>query len=281
MKKKKSVLAIVTMLSLTVAVGSLAYADSVVRKVTAYQNGEIQLRVNGDIINTGNTSPLVYNGNTYVPAIYLAKALGASTKWDGNAKEVVITGGNSQQTEDSATLPTKDNSDIDSTVKPDKNIDSSSKAVTSFPAYSASTSPDKMFKEHKGQAVHLFNLYGKALRTGDLSALKKFYFDNIKDHNIEYKINYAESDFKNAKELIEKLRSVHGQKVMDEFATDLDEKVKNWDLMDGAKGSQMDNNLYLEYSIFIQSKDFYDGVHFELKMYNHGGKWVLTGISLG
>ncbi|MCR8844404.1 copper amine oxidase N-terminal domain-containing protein [Paenibacillus sp. SC116] len=280
MKMKQRMLVLVTAISLTVAAGSLAYADSLVRKVTAYQNGEIKLRVNGDIISTGNTSPLVYNGNTYVPAIYLAKALGASTKWDGDAKEVIITqGSGSTAGDDSAALPTKDNSDDVNTVKPEKNTGGTSNST--FPSYPVSTSATKMYENHKGQAKHLFTLYSKALRTGDLTEIKKFFFDNIKDHNPEYKLNDAESNFNYVKKDIEGLRKAVGKEVAQQFADDLDKKIKSWDLMDSSKGTAYEwGDISLRYSIFMESEDFYEGVHIDFSMKKRDGNWVLTRISM-
>jgi hypothetical protein len=91
----KKVLASVTVASLVLSVGSISYAASTLKKITAYQDSATKIEVGGALVdltvNGNRLDPITYEGRTYVPALPVAEALGASVLWDSARKTVVIT----------------------------------------------------------------------------------------------------------------------------------------------------------------------------------------------
>lgn len=94
------------------------YADSALKQITAYQNSDIKVTVNGSAVDLssaeGTMYPIVYDGHSYVSAKAVAEALGASVKWNSDTQTVEITG-NSGVPSSSVGIPDKDNSDNVST----------------------------------------------------------------------------------------------------------------------------------------------------------------------
>jgi hypothetical protein len=78
LSKKLLVSTVLTTLILGIGVG--AYADSALKQVTAYQNSNLLVKVNGKQIDQssedGTMYPLVYDGHSYVSAKGLAEAMG-------------------------------------------------------------------------------------------------------------------------------------------------------------------------------------------------------------
>lgn len=113
----KKVMAVTTALSIVTAVGAVAYADSALKQITAYQNAGIQLKVNGSPVDLssedGMMYPIVYEGHSYVSAKAVAEALGATVKWNNDTQTVEISSSGSVPS--GAGIPSKDNSSSSST----------------------------------------------------------------------------------------------------------------------------------------------------------------------
>ncbi|CAN7765567.1 copper amine oxidase N-terminal domain-containing protein [Paenibacillus sp. LjRoot153] len=61
--------------------------------VGAYAATDIKLFINGKIINTDLQ---IVDGSSYVPLRVVSESLGANVKWDGDKREIIITGQTSQ-----------------------------------------------------------------------------------------------------------------------------------------------------------------------------------------
>jgi hypothetical protein len=90
----KKILALVTIFSLILAMGAVAYADSALKKISAYQNQAMKITVDGKEIDSSSPEgvlyPIVYEGHSYVSAKAVAEALGASVTWNGATTTVEI-----------------------------------------------------------------------------------------------------------------------------------------------------------------------------------------------
>lgn len=108
----KKVLAIICVISLALSVGAVAYADSALRQITAYQNQALKVTVNGSAVDMssedGTMYPIVYDGHSYVSAKAVAEKLGATVKWNNDTQTVEITSSGSVPS--NAGIPDKDNS---------------------------------------------------------------------------------------------------------------------------------------------------------------------------
>lgn len=51
---------------------------------------DIKIKINGNLINTNNDKPFIYNGRTYIPARYIAEGLGATVKWNETENTIEI-----------------------------------------------------------------------------------------------------------------------------------------------------------------------------------------------
>ncbi|CAN7764445.1 stalk domain-containing protein [Paenibacillus sp. LjRoot153] len=109
----KKTLVIISIASLALSVGAVAYADSTLRQISAYQNQELKVKVNGSEVDMssedGTMYPIVYDGHSYVSAKAVAEKLGASVKWNNDTQTVEISNGANSR----SGVPDKDN-----TVKP-------------------------------------------------------------------------------------------------------------------------------------------------------------------
>lgn len=75
------------------SVGALASAQ--LQEIKAYLNGEIKVRVNGQVVQLNDASgkavlPITYNGTTYLPVRAVSTVLGIPVQYDGGAKEVLL-----------------------------------------------------------------------------------------------------------------------------------------------------------------------------------------------
>ncbi|MEW9701270.1 stalk domain-containing protein [Paenibacillus sp. SI8] len=108
----KKVLASISIISLAVTVGAVAYADSALRQITAYQNQALKVTVNGSAVDMssedGTMYPIVYEGHSYVSAKAVAEKLGATVRWNNDTQTVEITSSGSVPS--NAGIPDKDNS---------------------------------------------------------------------------------------------------------------------------------------------------------------------------
>jgi len=74
-----------TMLFATTALGAQAQ-----RNIKAFYR-DIKLKVNGQIVNSGNVEPFLYNDTVYVPIRLVSTALNKNVNWDNNNHTVIIT----------------------------------------------------------------------------------------------------------------------------------------------------------------------------------------------
>ncbi len=72
------------MLFSSVAIGAVGARDIKAH----YYN--IKIRVNGKIIDAGDTEPFIYNDRTYVPIRLVSEALDKVVEWDNNQKMVIV-----------------------------------------------------------------------------------------------------------------------------------------------------------------------------------------------
>ncbi|MED5016188.1 stalk domain-containing protein [Paenibacillus chibensis] len=182
MKKllSRKILAATSVALLCTTVGAVAYAGSTLKKIEAYQNAGIRIEVDGNNVNLGSgvnaTYPIVYNGNSYVPAKVVAEALGGSVQWDAGRQVVAITSGVSDA---NAGIPYKDNSDNVSTKPSDTASGKPSTPPATTPSTSASSGFSKELsktvdmkkaaEDNKAQALKTIKAYAKAVATGDYS----------------------------------------------------------------------------------------------------------------
>ncbi|CAH1216902.1 hypothetical protein PAECIP111893_04201 [Paenibacillus plantiphilus] len=101
MKSKKLLVVFSVIALLAVGVSTGVYAAGVAKKISAYQNPGIKVVVDGNTLNlsnhTGSLDPIVYNGNSYVPAKAVAEAMGGAVTWDPASSSVIITTGAASQ----------------------------------------------------------------------------------------------------------------------------------------------------------------------------------------
>lgn len=96
MRKKFVILTAVSvaavMLISTIALGATGAKD-----IKAYYR-DIKIKVNGKIIDAGQTEPFIYNDSTYVPIRLISEALDKVVEWDNNQSIVIINDKSTSQT---------------------------------------------------------------------------------------------------------------------------------------------------------------------------------------
>lgn len=80
---------------LMVGMGVGAFASAPLQEIKAYLNGEVKIRVNGEITPLKDAQgktllPITYNGTTYLPVRAISNALDIPVDYDAKAKEVII-----------------------------------------------------------------------------------------------------------------------------------------------------------------------------------------------
>lgn len=277
---KKFLLTTIGVLSISL-VGTSVYAGTQARKVTAYQNAGIQLKVDGSRVTpTDGMVPLVYDGHTYVSAKDLSEALGATMKWNASSQTVEITsgaGGGSSSSYDPS-LPTKDNSSSgSSTDKPSGKSTSSSTDVVQW--YSKSTSASEMFNDNKAAAMHYFSLLADAYKTGDTNELEKWVKDNIQPTDID--MDYSESDAKNIAFGVKNWRESYDKdSVRNTYISSAKEKIKAFSFGSDSKYEDETYSKTLVYTIKIDLDGYTRTmtVNFMFGQMNDTGKWYLKSI---
>lgn len=208
----KKVLTVITVASLLTAIGSVVYADSAIKKISAFQNGNIAIEVDGQKINLssedGMLYPIVYQGRSYVPAKYVAESLGASVDWDNKRQVITIASGTG---DNSAALPLKDgNSSTTGSNQPSSSSNTNSSSSSNTPSkpssstsvnaksfYPKNTTAQTMFNDNKAAAKALIGLYAKALKSKDLTEVNAWLKANIqKDRYDNDAYDHSSSSFK-------------------------------------------------------------------------------------
>lgn len=93
--KKKVVTTLCGTMILLVGMGTGAFASSQLQEIKALLNGDLKIRVNGEItpLKDGNGKavlPITYKGTTYLPVRSVSELLDVPVNYDGTAKEVII-----------------------------------------------------------------------------------------------------------------------------------------------------------------------------------------------
>lgn len=93
--KKKVVTTLCGTMILLVGMGTGAFASSHLQEIKAFLNGDLKIRVNGEItpLKDGNGKavlPITYKGTTYLPVRSVSELLDVPVNYDGTAKEVII-----------------------------------------------------------------------------------------------------------------------------------------------------------------------------------------------
>lgn len=188
-------------LVLTIGLSAGVYADSLAKKISAYQNAGIKVKVDGTTLDlsdsTGSLDPIVYNGHSYVPAKAIAEALGGVVTWDAATTSVVITTGIPVKDEK---LPTEDQSTPEvikpkptqapvekpaPTEKPQKN--SSDEGILKLTTIIATTA--KM----REQAVQLIKIYAEAIETSNTTKFDTYIDTYVADSRENSPINIKRS----------------------------------------------------------------------------------------
>ncbi|MWC29740.1 stalk domain-containing protein [Paenibacillus sp. MMS18-CY102] len=158
---KKVLVVLVGVLACT-TVGSAVYAGTAMKKIIAYQNAGITIKVNGSKVNLSDSGkalyPITYDGTTYVPAAPVAKAMGGSVSWNAAGQSVDIT--------------TKGSSGSAGTTGSTGTTPSSTDSVNLKTGYTNGTAMSKIFEDNKNAASYAIRLYASAIQTGDTKALK-------------------------------------------------------------------------------------------------------------
>lgn len=265
-----------TVASVVAAVGAVGYAETALKKVTAYQNADISIKVNGKTVDLssedGMMYPLVYDGHSYVSAKAVAEALGASVNWDDATQTVAITSGTGVSTNDGK--PVKDN-----TNKPAPSAKPAPASGGSYSvSYPASITGSELYSDYKEAAKDVLTLYAEAMKSGDASGLKSWLDSHVQDN--EYGNNHADDNYKYAKSTIDAIRSKYNQSVMDEYAATLTKSVSSYDFTSSSQALVRDTYFTLQYFADSDTEDYVStaAVYFEIAKV--GSKYLLTDVSI-
>lgn len=88
MKKKVLVFSAVVLVAVFL-ISTFAFGASAAKDIKVYYKN-IKIKVNGKIINVGDTEPFIYNERTYVPIRLVSEALDKVVEWDNNQNMVII-----------------------------------------------------------------------------------------------------------------------------------------------------------------------------------------------
>jgi hypothetical protein len=196
----KKVLVLITVFSVLLAMGTGVYADSVLKKITAYQNSELHVSVNGKNIDISSADgplyPLVYAGHSYVSAKALAEALGATVNWNDATQTVEVTRNvyedpNAGKPSKDITILPKPSPSPKEDGKPQSGEGAGGNPVRITNTLSAGFNEQEQGTEIKVHAFLFLRVYAKALTTGDTTNLDKvidgFVFEKSKDNGLKGK----------------------------------------------------------------------------------------------
>ncbi|MEC0092245.1 stalk domain-containing protein [Paenibacillus macquariensis] len=225
---KKSGIIVTALLLLLTVFSAGVLAGPSLKKITAYQNSNVKVKVNGIAIDEsspeGPMYTIVYDGHSYVSAKGLAEGMGGTVKWNNSTQTVEVSSGESDLS-GSKGIPDKDNSNSEnastSTSKPEKENSNSENASTytsksdinTVPGYSSSTNVSTMYNDNKGAASHALTLYLEALKSGDTTKLKSWMKDNTQKN--QYGTDSYEASAKSLDSQIKSFRALNESDVID------------------------------------------------------------------
>lgn len=297
LKKKLStkILLSTTVLSMAIAVGAVAYADSTIKKITAYQNSALKVKVDGQAIDLssdeGTMYPIEYNGHSYVSAKALAEGLGATVKWNNSTQTVEVTSNSS--TPSNAGIPDKDNSSNSTPSSTSPNTGSGSNSGSSSDSGSEASGgfvtklstefdKDTVASQNKGQALSFFKAYAYAVKTGEFGRLDKFI-----DSSISTAPASKDSFWKGPSgtkedlhEIIKNTRQKNKQSIINEWS----DKIQNMSTSDVkiVYATKLSNIASFQYSVHPEGFDAFSEIDADFEFvvpYGSTGYW-LTEINV-
>ncbi|WP_244208985.1 stalk domain-containing protein [Paenibacillus ferrarius] len=196
-----------------------AFADTALKQITAYQNSNLQVKVNGKAIDLssedGTMYPLVYDGHSYVSAKALAEAMGGKVSYDESSKTVNVTTNGYTQT---SAEPTKDNSsNTVPPIKQDPPTTSTSKGSASpVKTYNSDVAASQIFEDNKAAASAVIQIYARALKTGDTSEINQWLKSNLVES--EFGSTSYELTSKSIEKTLKATRAVEDLNVLGDLA---------------------------------------------------------------
>ncbi|HHV82174.1 MULTISPECIES: copper amine oxidase N-terminal domain-containing protein [Tepidanaerobacter] len=85
------------LVSAVLLLSSVAMGATGAKDIKAFYRN-IKIKVNGKLVDVGNTEPFIYNDSTYVPIRLISEALDKVVEWDNNQSTVIITDKSTSQT---------------------------------------------------------------------------------------------------------------------------------------------------------------------------------------
>ncbi|UVI30523.1 copper amine oxidase N-terminal domain-containing protein [Paenibacillus spongiae] len=285
MKMKKSVLAAGLVLSVSFAFTCGVFADSYLKKITAYQNSKISIKVDGQkvVLKDGKDTltPIVYEGHTYVPAKPVAEAMGGSIKWDGASSTVFISSGSGSSVDPNAGIPNKDNSDDDNNSNNNSNDDDDDDKQAPIAGvkntFASGTSAGDVFKEMKPVAKTALTYYLNAIKTGDTAKLKAFTDKYYTDMPL---ITDANKKFEYVSDSIEGYRKANKQDLIDGVIAAAQKKLDSGSFNpEYSSGSAEGKGVYVSYTLTSDTgSKYYFYFNVKFSFYNNGDGYKLTDI---
>ncbi|MCQ6561856.1 stalk domain-containing protein [Paenibacillus mendelii] len=273
MKLKKSVLASGLVLTISLAFTCGVFADSYLKKITAYQNAKISIKVDGQkvVLKDGSDTltPIVYEGHTYVPAKPVAEAMGGAIQWDGATSTVSIATG-SGSTDPNAGIPNKDNSSNDTTAP-------SVPAAGVKNTFPSGTSAGDVFKTMKPVAKTALTYYLNAIKTGETAKLKTFTDQYYAGMPL---ITDANKKFEYVSASIDGYREANKQDLINGVIAAAQKKVDSGSFNpDYSSGSAEGKGVYVSYTLTSDSgSKYYFYFNVKFSFYDDGDGYKLTDI---
>ncbi|OAB29657.1 hypothetical protein PMSD_21365 [Paenibacillus macquariensis subsp. defensor] len=92
---KKALVASITGAALLVGISTGVYAGTNMKKIEAFLNGDVKIRVNGKLAQFKDSQgtalqPISYNGNIYVPIQGIGSVLNVPVVTDAKSKEIIV-----------------------------------------------------------------------------------------------------------------------------------------------------------------------------------------------
>lgn len=301
----KKFLASLSVASLALAIGAVAYAGTGTIKITAYQNPEIQIKVDGSLVDLnsedGMQYPIVYNGRSYVPARTLAEALGGKVSWNEAESTVEVTSGTVPE---GADKPRKDNSDgINGDAyngdadygdgvqtnpgkdngsnngggvqtKPGKETQGDNNSGGYKVKYPGSTSSEKVFEDYKYAAREVMMAYADALKSYDMTNLDTWLRNHIQNGTTSS--NSAMANLSLAEEVINGVHKQYPAEIINGFADALSNAAKRMDFAASSNVEAYEQYYMLQYNVDLEFDSYTASasVYFDMDLVN--GSWVLT-----
>lgn len=180
-----------------------------------------------------------------MPAALIAKQLGASVVWNSAAQTIEIySKGTTVPTPTTPTTP------------------STSNAKDAVKFYEAGTAASKMFEDNKAAAAYFISLYGKALQTGDTTAVETWIKNNIQQDSSGY--SSSEFSIRDIQETVKGLHDRYGVDAITPIAKDVVAKADKQQLSADSEYEEYTYSRDLMYYVDAVGGEFEDrfGVYF-------------------